>query len=109
MLKESYGLGWSTQDTGVRSFAAENLNGVNYVFDLDSSGSVKSSTGSGWVTQDTGVRSFAAENLQGVNYVFDLNSSGTLKESRGRAGSRRTPASGRSTSGTSMASTTSST
>ena len=48
-------------DTHVKSFAPESLGGTNYLFDLNSSGQLKSTNGSGWVVQDTTVTSFACE------------------------------------------------
>jgi hypothetical protein len=77
------GSAWAINGSGVQSFAAGTLQGINEVFALTADGTLYGSTGGGWVVEDTGVQALALGSLGGVNYLVDLESNGNLLATSG--------------------------
>jgi hypothetical protein len=75
------GTTWTTQDSGVSTFAFTSLRGSNELFDLTPTGILKASTGGGWNTVSLNVNDFQAGDWAGAHYAFYVTSTDRLYSS----------------------------
>jgi hypothetical protein len=84
VLQRSVGNGWQTVASGIQSFQMAEWAASNYVFYLDSAGTLFSSPdGIHWANQGGPFQSFAVGSIQGTDELFALTAAGVLEQSTG--------------------------